>query len=76
MENNNSTATGQLRVVIKNYRLGELADMYGVSDRVMRRRIKALEPLIGERDGWYYSARQVKIIFRELGVPGVYAEDD
>jgi len=49
--------------------LKEIAIMYGVSDRTVRKWLKPHENKIGEKVGWYYSVNQVKIIFQCLGLP-------
>jgi len=57
-------------VAIKPYSLSELAELYGVTNRTMRNWLTSHKHQIGERIGWLYNTRQVKIIFEILGLPG------
>jgi hypothetical protein len=56
-------------IIIKPYTHQELADLYGMSWRTMDRWLKPLQHLLGEKNGHYYTTRQVRIIFTELGWP-------
>lgn len=49
--------------------LNELARFYQISDPTLRAWIKGFEEKLGKRVGRYYSAKQVEIIFEELGLP-------
>lgn len=62
-------ATVQLKIKVKPYNLKELCRLYDMSPYTMRRNLRALEELLGKREGYYFNARQVHIIFRELGLP-------
>ena len=55
--------------IIRGYMTKELAMMYQVSPKVFRMWIKPHLHAIGERQGWYYTSAQVKIIFERLGPP-------
>jgi hypothetical protein len=61
-------------VAIKPYSLSELAELYGVTNRTMRNWLTSHKDQIGERIGWLYNARQVKLIFEILGLPGKFEE--
>jgi len=54
---------------IKPYSTKELASIYDVCDKTMKKWIKPFLAEIGEKNGRYYSVAQVKIIFDKLGVP-------
>lgn len=55
--------------VLKVHTLKEIAIMYGVSDRTLKKWLLPFEEKIGKKVGWYYSVNQVKIIFQSLGLP-------
>jgi hypothetical protein len=54
---------------IKPYSTKELASIYDVCDKTMKKWIKPFVAEVGEKNGRYYSVAQVKIIFDKLGVP-------
>ena len=56
---------------IKPCTLTELAAIYGVGIRTMKKWIIPHQPAIGEKHGRIYTALQVKIIFEKLGLPGL-----
>jgi hypothetical protein len=56
-------------VLLKPYTLRELALIYGVSVKVVKTWLKDTEPYTGEKRGRFYTARQVALIFRLLGLP-------
>lgn len=56
-------------VPVKPYSMKELAILYEVSPRTLRRWMIKIKPAIGERIGHYYMITQVSIIFDKLGVP-------
>jgi hypothetical protein len=49
----------------------ELCEIYGVSDKTMRKWLQPFAEQIGERRGHFYNVAQVVTIFHHLGVPGV-----
>lgn len=55
---------------IKPYTPSEIAELYGVSRKVMNRWLLPHWDSIGKRQGRYYTALQVKVIFEVLGLPG------
>jgi hypothetical protein len=61
-------------IEIKAYGIGELAALYSVSNKTMNRWMKPYAELIGKREGRYYTALQVRIIFEKLGLPGIVSE--
>lgn len=54
---------------IRPYSIKELAGIYNVCNKTMKKWINPFSELIGEKNGRYYSVVQVKIIFDKLGVP-------
>jgi len=62
------------KVEVKPYNLKDLANLYQVSDKTFRRWIDRFKDELGERYGNYYTVRQVRIIFKKLGLPG-FVED-
>lgn len=64
-----STTTNN--IAIKPYSLTELASIYGVTVRTIKKWIAPFENETGEKIGRYYNTLQVKIIFEKLGLPGV-----
>ena len=59
----------KIKVALKPYTIKELAKIYGVCTKTFRRWINPIKKEIGERNGWFYSIAQVKIIFSELLLP-------
>lgn len=58
---------GQL--IIRPYRLLDLAAVYQVSTRTMRRWIDAKVPEQGKKSAKYFSVDQVRAIVNALGIP-------
>jgi hypothetical protein len=56
-------------VSIRDYKLKELADVYGLSPYLMRKRISKHRKKIGEPDGQYYLFEQVQKIFELIKLP-------
>jgi hypothetical protein len=54
---------------IRPYSTKDLAGIYGVCDKTLKRWIKPFATDIGEKNGRYFSVAQVKVIFEKLGVP-------
>lgn len=57
-------------VEVKPYSLTELANIYSVTNRTIKNWMKPFEKEIGEKIGRIYTAKQVKVIFEKLGLPG------
>ena len=62
-------STTNTTIAIKPYSLTELAAIYGVTVRTIKKWIAPFENETGEKIGRYYNALQVKIIFDKLGLP-------
>lgn len=54
---------------IKPYSAKEIADIYGVCDKTLKKWIKPFNEQVGKKHGRYYNVAQVKIIFDKLGLP-------
>ena len=61
-------------VEVRAYSIGELAGLYEISVRTMNRWLKPHLIIIGERQGRFYTVKQVEIIFEQLGLPKDYDE--
>jgi hypothetical protein len=59
---------------IKAYSITNLAALYGITNKTMNRWMKPHAEAIGKREGRYYTALQVRIIFEKLGLPGNVSE--
>lgn len=55
---------------VKPYSPRELANVYGVSRKILNGWLDRHREAIGERSGLYYTALQVKTIFELIGLPG------
>jgi hypothetical protein len=58
------------KIQLKAYSISELADLYERSTKSMKTWLKPIEKEIGPRMGHFYTPKQVKIIFEEIGIPG------
>jgi transposase len=61
---------------LRPYSVKELSGLYKVSEKTVRRWLVPFQAEIGKRVGWYYNARQVLVIFRRLGLPGVAGDEE
>jgi len=61
-------------VLIKPSTLTELAAIYGVGVRTMKKWIILHQEAVGQKQGRIYTALQVKIIFEKLGLPGIASD--
>lgn len=59
------------KVQLKAYTTKELADIYQVSEKIIRQWLVPFEKEIGKKQGWYYTPKQSEIIFAKLGIPQV-----
>lgn len=56
---------------IKPCTLTELASIYGIGVKTMKKWITPHQEAIGQKHGRIYTALQVKIIFEKLGLPSL-----
>jgi hypothetical protein len=55
---------------LRPYSFQELANIYGVGVKTLKKWLLPFENDIGVRQGRYYTVAQVKVIFDKLGLPG------
>lgn len=70
------TAPALAPVPIKPYTTQQLADIFGVSARTIQNWIEPHKAAIGKKRGHFWTARQVKIILKKIGLPGIAKDDD
>ncbi|MBL0146091.1 MAG: hypothetical protein IPP48_10235 [Chitinophagaceae bacterium] len=56
---------------VKPYSTKEIATLYGVCDKTLKKWLKPFEESIGKKTGRYFTIAQVNIIFDKLGMPGM-----
>jgi hypothetical protein len=61
---------------LKPYTKKELAIFYKVSTYCFSTMISNFQKEIGKKKGWYYSVKQVQIIFEKLGYPDCFLSDE
>lgn len=61
----------ECRIQLKAYTTRELAEIYEISEKVMRQWIALFEDQVGKKQGRYYTPKQAKIIFEKLGIPEI-----
>lgn len=66
MKQNDNTSTN---VRIKVYSVQEVAQLYGISGKRLKKWLNPFEKEIGHRNGHFYNPKQIKIIFDRLGDP-------
>jgi len=59
----------QGNLLIKPYRFKDLLSIYGVSKRVLKRWMEKYRDGLGEKEGDYYSIRQVELLVEKIGLP-------
>ncbi len=67
------TDNPQIKAPIRMYTAKELADMYGMHPRTLKKHLEKHKKRIGAMNGRYYTVKQVVIIFGILGHPMVAA---
>jgi hypothetical protein len=55
--------------VIKPYTVKQLAEIYSVSQKVLKTWIDDISEEVGQKKGHYYNPRQVKVIFDHFAYP-------
>ena len=61
---------------IRPYTTGELARLYGISKITFNKWLEPYRAFIGERRGHFYTALQVKFIFKKLGPPSTEVNEE
>lgn len=59
------------RIQVKTYSVKEVADLYSISNKTLKKWLSPFENEIGERRGYFYNPKQVGIIFEKLGLPSL-----
>ena len=57
------------RLEIKPYTTQELAVIYNMSSRTLRRNIAGIKDKLGKRIGHFYNVKQVEMIMEHMGRP-------
>lgn len=70
----NQTAKQQFH--LRPYTIAELADIYGVSKKTFRKWLDPFQEIIGRRNGFFYSVKQVQVIIDKLGFPTMLDLDE
>jgi len=55
--------------ILKPCLFKELAALYGLSTRVFRKHMRPIKELVGKPFGYFYTIRQILIVFDNLGPP-------
>lgn len=61
--------TESTRIQLKPYSITELARIYGVDPRTLKKWLVPFANEIGEKQGRFYQIPQVKVIFDKLSLP-------
>ena len=59
------------KIHIKTYSVKEVAGLYGISTKTLKKWLAPFEEEIGERQGYFYYPKQVQVIFERLGLPEI-----
>lgn len=68
MNPNEITLPGKM---LRPHNLKELAAVYGVCYKTLKKWLVPFEAEIGERTGRYFSVNQIRIIVAKLGLPAI-----
>ncbi|MEY2828675.1 MAG: hypothetical protein RIQ33_533 [Bacteroidota bacterium] len=60
---------------LKPYSITELAKVYSVCNRTIKKWMRPFEKEIGEKQGRYYTVSQVKVVFEKIGLPGMTKDE-
>jgi hypothetical protein len=66
---NNVKHREKRQIEIRPYTLRELASIYGVCSRTLKKWMEPFLTEIGEKKGRYFTITQVKIVFKMLSTP-------
>ncbi|HWZ22335.1 MAG TPA: hypothetical protein VNW06_06745 [Cytophagaceae bacterium] len=59
------------KIQVKTYSVKEVAELYCISNKTLKKWLTPFEKEIGERRGHFYNPKQVGIIFEKLGIPEI-----
>jgi hypothetical protein len=57
------------KIQLKAYSFKEVAVLYEVSQRTLHTWLSPFKNEIGQKIGWYYTPKQMKVVFEKLGLP-------
>ncbi len=60
-----------LKIQLKAHSFQEVAGMYGICGKTLKKWLLPFEKEIGRRNGYFYSPKQMKIILDKLGIPEI-----
>jgi hypothetical protein len=69
MSNVEQHTTRIKKVIITSYKLKDLAVIYAMTSYRMRRALKPHNARLGNRNGYFYTAEQVALIFKLIKLP-------
>jgi hypothetical protein len=72
----NNNSNDENKIVVKPKSVAELAKMYEMTPRTLKKWLVPHEGIIGEKIGRYFSVNQVAVIFKCLGMPNKVFTDD
>ena len=58
-----------LKIVVKPYTNQDLAKMFNMCSRTLRRNISGIKDQLGERRGHFWNIKQVEMIMAQIGRP-------
>lgn len=58
------------KLIVKPYRLSDLATIFDVNRKTMRKWLDKYPDELGKREGKYFSVRQVQFCLEKFGLPG------
>jgi hypothetical protein len=73
---NTNTSANTMKIELQPCCLKDLAVMYKVNRRTIKQWLEPFESEIGEKNGRFYTIKQVKIIFDKIGNPVSYVTID
>ena len=59
------------QVRLKAYSIKELAEIYDVSEKILKSWLKPFDKEIGRKVGRFYNPRQARVIFEKVGIPEI-----
>ncbi len=57
------------KIPIKTYSVKEVAILYSISTKTLKKWLLPFEKEIGNRTGYFYTPKQIAVIFDKLGIP-------
>ncbi|NLR58823.1 hypothetical protein HGH93_11970 [Chitinophaga polysaccharea] len=66
---NTATAEPDSSIELRAYTTRALSKIYGVDERTFKKWLQPFNSEIGEKQGYYFTIAQVKIILEKIGLP-------